>query len=88
VLGVNATPSGNEFIVNFPQTPGTKRQLPAIAPGLHRVPMVACPSTGNIVIAWRARSPSPCSFTCTASEAKQSGAEATTGLLRRKRSSQ
>jgi hypothetical protein len=29
------------------------------APGLHRVPMVACLSDGNIVIAWRARSPSP-----------------------------
>jgi hypothetical protein len=30
MLGVNAAPSGNEFIVNFPQPPGTKRQLPAI----------------------------------------------------------
>jgi hypothetical protein len=30
LLGVNAAPSGNEFIVNFPQAPGTKRQLPAI----------------------------------------------------------
>jgi hypothetical protein len=30
MLGVNAAPSGNEFIVNFPQVPGTKRQLPAI----------------------------------------------------------
>jgi hypothetical protein len=30
MLGVNAAPSGNEFIVNFPQAPGTKRQLPAI----------------------------------------------------------
>jgi hypothetical protein len=152
LLGVNAAPSGNEFIVNFPGTPGTKRQLPAIiesgvglvvawieqlpgaaaqvklrtfdadtlsgpesqvstaeveplirpalarlpdggfivvwadkrqderiraqrysldgtkngpefrantAPGLHRVPMVACLANGNIVIAWRARSPSP-----------------------------
>jgi hypothetical protein len=28
-------------------------------PGLHRVPMVACLTNGNIVIAWRARSPSP-----------------------------
>jgi hypothetical protein len=152
LLGVNAAPSGNEFIVNFPQAPGTKRQLPAIietgvglvaawieqlpgapaqlklrtfdadtlsgpesqvstaeveplirpalarlpdggfvvvwadkreseriraqrygldgtkngpefrantAPGLHRVPMVACLANGNIVIAWRARSASP-----------------------------
>jgi hypothetical protein len=30
MLGVNAAPSGSEFIVNFPQAPGTKRQLPAI----------------------------------------------------------
>ena len=30
LLGVNAAPSDNEFIVNFPGTPGTKRQLPAI----------------------------------------------------------
>ena len=30
MLGVNAAPSGNEFTVNFPGTPGTKRQLPAI----------------------------------------------------------
>ena len=30
MLGVNAVPSGNEFTVNFPGTPGTKRQLPAI----------------------------------------------------------
>jgi hypothetical protein len=30
MLGVNAAPSGDEFIVNFPQAPGTKRQLPAI----------------------------------------------------------
>jgi hypothetical protein len=152
MLGVNAAPSGNEFIVNFPQPPGTKRQLPAIietsvglvvawieqvpgavpqvklrtfdmdtlsgpesevstaeveplirpalarlpdggfvvvwadkraderiraqrfgidgmkngpefrantAPGLHRVPMVACLANGNIVIAWRARLPGP-----------------------------
>jgi hypothetical protein len=152
MLGVNAAPSGNEFIVNFPQAPGTKRQLPVIIetgvglvvawieqlpgaaaqlklrtldadtlsgpesqvstaeveplirpalarlpdggfvivwadkraderiraqrygvegakngpefrantlPGLHRVPMVACLANGNIVIAWRARSPSP-----------------------------
>jgi hypothetical protein len=152
MLGVNAAPSGNEFIVNFPQAPGTKRQLPVIietgvglvvawieqlpgaaaqlklrtldadtlsgpesqvstaeveplirpalarlpdggfivvwadkraderiraqrynldgtkngpefrantVPGLHRVPMVACLANGNIIIAWRARSPSP-----------------------------
>jgi hypothetical protein len=151
-LGVNAAPSGNEFNVNFPGTPGTKRQLPAVletgqglvaawieqvpgapaqlklrtfdadtlsgpesqvstaeveplirpalarlrdggfvvvwadkraneriraqrygfdgtkngpefrantAPGLHRVPMVACLTSGNIVIAWRARLPGP-----------------------------
>lgn len=30
MLGVDAAPSDNEFIVNFPGTPGTKRQLPAI----------------------------------------------------------
>ena len=30
LLGVNAAPSGKEFTVNFPQAPGTKRQLPAI----------------------------------------------------------
>jgi len=152
LLGVNAAPSGNEFTVNFPGTPGTKRQLPAIietklglvaawieqapgapaqiklrtfdadtlsgpesqvstaeveplirpalarlpdggfvivwadkrqneriraqrydidgakkgpefrantAPGLHRVPLVACLTNGNIVIAWRARLPGP-----------------------------
>jgi hypothetical protein len=152
MLGVNAAPSGNEFNVNFPGTPGTKRQLPAVietdqglaaawieqvpgapprlklrtfaedtlsgpesevstaeveplirpalarlrdggfvvvwadkraneriraqrygfdgtkngpefrantVPGLHRVPMVACLSNGNIVIAWRARLPGP-----------------------------
>ena len=28
-------------------------------PGLHRVPMVACLTNGNIVIAWRARLPGP-----------------------------
>src|SRR3954447_5210669 len=152
MLGVNAAPSGDEFIVNFPQAPGTKRQLPAIletgvglvaawieqlpgaaaqlklrtldadtlsgpesqvssaevealirpalarlpdggfivvwadkrageriraqrygidgtkngpefrantVPGLHRVPMVATLTNGNIVIAWRARLPGP-----------------------------
>jgi hypothetical protein len=151
-LGVNAAPSGNEFNVNFPGTPGTKRQLPTIietgaglaaawieqlpgapaqlkfrtfdadtlsgpesqvstaeveplirpalarlpdggfvvvwadkregeriraqrydfdgikkgpefrantVPGLHRVPLVACLTNGNIVIAWRARVPGP-----------------------------
>lgn len=151
-LGVNAAKSGNEFNVNFPGTPGTKRQLPAVietgqglvaawieqapgtpaqvklrtfdadtlsgpesevstaeveplirpalarlpdngfvvvwadkraderiraqrydvngikngpefrantAPGLHRVPMVASLTNGNIVIAWRARLPGP-----------------------------
>jgi hypothetical protein len=30
MLGVNAAKSGDEFTVNFPGTPGTKRQLPAI----------------------------------------------------------
>src|SRR5258708_9730114 len=30
MLGVNAAPSGNEFNVNFPGTPGTNRQLPAV----------------------------------------------------------
>jgi hypothetical protein len=30
LLGINAVPSDNEFTVNFPGTPGTKRQLPAI----------------------------------------------------------
>jgi hypothetical protein len=152
LLGVNAAPSGNEFTVNFPGTPGTKRQLPAIietrlglavawieqapgtapqlklrtfdadtlsgpesqvstaeveplirpalarlpdggfiivwadkraderiraqrydidgakkgpefrantVPGLHRVPMVASLTNGNIVVAWRARLPGP-----------------------------
>jgi len=152
MLGVNAAPSDNAFTVNFPGTPGTKRQLPTIietgqglvaawieqapgapaqvkfrtfdqdtlsgpegevstaeveplirpalaplpdhgfvvvwadkrkderiraqrfgfdgtkngpefrantVPGLHRVPMVACLTNGNIVIAWRARLPGP-----------------------------
>ena len=152
MFGVNAAPSGDEFTVNFPATPGTKRQLPAIigtqtglaaawieqlpgaapqvklrtldqdtlsgpesqvstaeveplirpalarlpdggfvvvwadkraderiraqrygidgtknglefrantVPGLHRVPMVAGLTNGNIVIAWRARLPGP-----------------------------
>lgn len=30
MLGVNAAKSDKEFTVNFPQAPGTKRQLPAI----------------------------------------------------------
>lgn len=30
MLGVNGAPSGSEFTVNFPGTPGTKRQLPTI----------------------------------------------------------
>jgi len=30
MLGVNAVPTGGEFSVNFPGTPATKRQLPAI----------------------------------------------------------
>ena len=152
LLGINAVPSDNEFTVNLPGTPGTKRQLPTIietsqglvvawieqlpgataqikvrtfdrdtlsgpesqvssaeveplirpslaklpdggfvvawadkredqriraqrydiegakigaefrantAPGLHRVPLVASLTTGNFVIAWRARLPGP-----------------------------
>src|SRR4051794_25267295 len=152
MLGVNGAPSGSEFNVNFPGTPGIKRQLPTIietgvglvaawieqppgapaqvklrtldadtlsgpesqvstaeveplirpalarlpdngfvvvwadkrpdqrvraqryaldgtkngaefrantVPGLHRVPMVATLTNGNIVIAWRARLPRP-----------------------------
>ena len=153
LFGVNGVPSGNEFIVNLPEEPGTKRQLPAVietgqgfavawietvpggqpqvklrtfdqdslsgpesqvstaeveplirpgmarllsdggfvivwadkraderiraqrfgfvgtksgpefrantVPGLHRFPMVASLTGGNIVIGWRARSPSP-----------------------------
>ena len=152
LLGLNAAPSDTEFTVNFPGTPGTRRQLPAIietgqglvvawieqppgaaaqvkirtfnsdtlsgpesqvssaeveplirpalarlpdggfavvwadkrdserirgqrydiegaktgpefrantAPGLHRVPMVASLSNGNLVVAWRARLPGP-----------------------------
>jgi hypothetical protein len=152
MVGVNGVPSGKAFIVNFPGTPGTKRQCPAIietrlglvaawierppgvppqlklrtldadtlsgpesqvstaeveiairpalarlpdggfvivwadkrkderiraqrygidgmksgpefrantVPGLHWVPMVACLTNGNIVIAWRARLPGP-----------------------------
>ncbi|MEA2876249.1 MAG: hypothetical protein QOF14_1445 [Hyphomicrobiales bacterium] len=30
LFGVNGVPSGNEFAVNFPGKPGTKRQLPAV----------------------------------------------------------
>ncbi len=30
LFGVNGLPSSGEFNINFPQTPGTKRQLPAI----------------------------------------------------------
>lgn len=30
LFGVNGVPSGSEFAVNFPGTPGTKRQLPAV----------------------------------------------------------
>jgi hypothetical protein len=44
--GFDGTKSGPEFRANT-------------MPGLHRVPMAACLSNGNIVIAWRARSPSP-----------------------------
>ena len=43
---VDGTKNGPEFRANT-------------VPGLHRVPMVACLSNGNIVIAWRARSASP-----------------------------
>lgn len=46
MLGVNAVPGGNEFTVNFPGTPGTKRQLPAIA------------ETGTgLVVAWIEQAP-------------------------------
>jgi hypothetical protein len=44
--GFDATKNGPEFRANT-------------APGLHRVPMVACLTSGNIVIAWRARLPGP-----------------------------
>jgi hypothetical protein len=44
--GVDGTKNGPEFRANT-------------TPGLHRVPMVACLSNGNIVIAWRARLPGP-----------------------------
>jgi hypothetical protein len=44
--GFDGTKNGPEFRANT-------------APGLHRVPMVACLTNGNTVIAWRARSPSP-----------------------------
>ena len=30
LFGVNGLPSDNEFVVNFPQKPGTKRQLPTV----------------------------------------------------------
>jgi hypothetical protein len=30
MLGVNGVKSDREFVVNFPATPGTKRQLPAV----------------------------------------------------------
>jgi hypothetical protein len=44
--GVDGTKNGPEFRANT-------------APGLHRVPMVASLTNGNIVIAWRARLPGP-----------------------------
>ena len=44
--GIDGMKNGPEFRANT-------------MPGLHRVPMVACLANGNIVIAWRARSPSP-----------------------------
>ncbi|HEV7880649.1 hypothetical protein [Bradyrhizobium sp.] len=44
--GFDGTKNGAEFRANT-------------IPGLHRVPMVACLSNGNIVIAWRARLPGP-----------------------------
>jgi hypothetical protein len=174
MLGVNAAKSDKEFNVNFPGTPGTKRQLPTIierneglvvawieqlpgappqvklrtldqdtlsgpesqvstaeveplirpalarladggfvvvwadtraneriraqrygvdgakngpefrantAPGLHRVPMVASLTNGNIVIAWRARLPGPLLVHLQIFDAKGPvGAEQTTTL--------
>lgn len=44
--GFDGTKSGPEFRANT-------------VPGLHRVPLVACLTNGNIVIAWRARLPGP-----------------------------
>src|SRR4051794_5855514 len=44
--GIDGTKNGPEFRANT-------------APGLHRVPMVASLTSGNIVIAWRARLPGP-----------------------------
>ena len=44
--GFDGTKSGPEFRVNT-------------VPGFHWVPMVACLTSGNIVIAWRARVPGP-----------------------------
>src|SRR4051794_25006196 len=46
MLGVNGVPSSNEFPVNFPGTPGTRRQLPAII------------ETGlGLVVAWIEQAP-------------------------------
>ena len=45
-FGFDGTKNGSEFRAN------------TIA-GLHRVPMVACLTNGNIVIGWRARLPGP-----------------------------
>lgn len=48
MLGVNGVPSSNAFNVNFPGTPGTKRQLPAIL------------ETGQgFVVAWTEQPPGP-----------------------------
>jgi hypothetical protein len=48
MLGVNAVPSGPEFIVNFPGAPGTKRQHPSIL------------ETGaGFVVAWTEQPPGP-----------------------------
>jgi len=44
--GIDGMKNGPEFRANT-------------VPGLHRVPLVACLSNGNIVIAWRARLPGP-----------------------------
>ena len=48
MIGVNGSPTGNAFPVNFPGTPGTKRQCPAIL------------ETGaGFVVAWTEQPPGP-----------------------------
>src|SRR3954471_22409875 len=46
MLGVNAVKSDNEFNVNFPGTPGTKRQLPTIIE-----------TSQGLVVAWIEQAP-------------------------------